>query len=68
MCWFCVVCFFTVNELAALSDDCRYLVLLAKIQNKVDKNEEALLSLQKVSGLQLLLFIEVNSDLAPLNM
>uniref|UniRef100_A0A7N8WU19 Tetratricopeptide repeat protein 21B n=1 Tax=Mastacembelus armatus TaxID=205130 RepID=A0A7N8WU19_9TELE len=37
-----------VNELPTLSDDCRYLVLLAKIQNKVDKNEDALLSLQKV--------------------
>lgn len=33
-----------------LSDDCRYLVLLAKIQNKVDKNEEALFSLQRVSA------------------
>lgn len=32
-----------------LSDDCRYLVLLAKVQNKVDKHEEALLSLQRVS-------------------
>lgn len=39
-----------VNELLVLSDDCRYLVLLAKIQNKVDKNEDALLSLQRVSG------------------
>lgn len=38
-----------MNELPALTDDCRYLVLLAKVQNKVDKNEEALLSLQKVS-------------------
>lgn len=41
---------YPVNELLVLSDDCRYLVLLAKIQNKVDKNEEALLSLQRVSG------------------
>lgn len=39
-----------MNELPALSDDCRYLVLLAKVQIKVDKNEEALLSLQRVSG------------------
>lgn len=39
-----------VNELRVLSDDCRYLVLLAKIQNKVDKKEEALLSLEKVSA------------------
>lgn len=39
-----------VNQLSALSDDCRYLVLLAKIQNKVGKNEEGLFSLQKVSG------------------
>ncbi|XP_040004915.1 tetratricopeptide repeat protein 21B isoform X1 [Xiphias gladius] len=41
-----------VNELPVLSDDCRYLVLLAKIQNKVDKNEEALLSLQKARDVQ----------------
>ncbi|KAM6955026.1 tetratricopeptide repeat protein 21B isoform 2-T2 [Lycodopsis pacificus] len=41
-----------VNELLALSDDCRYLVLLAKIQNKVDKNEEALLSLQRARDVQ----------------
>lgn len=38
-----------VNEMQMLSDDCRYLVLLAKVQNKVDKHEEALLSLQRVS-------------------
>lgn len=38
-----------VNELQVLSDDCRYLVLLAKIQNKVDKKEEALLTLERVS-------------------
>ncbi|XP_047456224.1 tetratricopeptide repeat protein 21B [Mugil cephalus] len=42
----------SVNELPALSDDCRYLVLLAKIQNKVDKNEEALLSLQRARDVQ----------------
>uniref|UniRef100_A0A7N8X3X2 Tetratricopeptide repeat domain 21B n=1 Tax=Mastacembelus armatus TaxID=205130 RepID=A0A7N8X3X2_9TELE len=41
-----------VNELPTLSDDCRYLVLLAKIQNKVDKNEDALLSLQKARDVQ----------------
>lgn len=41
-----------VNELPALSDDCRYLVLLAKIQNKVDKTEEALLSLQRARDVQ----------------
>uniref|UniRef100_A0A6Q2X1F0 Tetratricopeptide repeat domain 21B n=1 Tax=Esox lucius TaxID=8010 RepID=A0A6Q2X1F0_ESOLU len=34
-----------VNELSALTNDCRYLVLLAKIQGKVDKNDDALLSL-----------------------
>uniref|UniRef100_A0A7N6FE25 Tetratricopeptide repeat domain 21B n=1 Tax=Anabas testudineus TaxID=64144 RepID=A0A7N6FE25_ANATE len=34
-----------VNELPVLSDDCRYLVLLAKVQSKVDKNNEASLSL-----------------------
>ncbi|KAI4805728.1 hypothetical protein KUCAC02_010327 [Chaenocephalus aceratus] len=42
----------SVNELQALSDNCRYLVLLAKVQNKVDKNEEALLSLQKARDVQ----------------
>ncbi|XP_020499812.1 tetratricopeptide repeat protein 21B [Labrus bergylta] len=41
-----------VNELQALSDDCRYLVLLAKIQIKVDKNEDALLTLQKARDVQ----------------
>ncbi|XP_062313935.1 tetratricopeptide repeat protein 21B [Osmerus eperlanus] len=41
-----------VNELQALTDDCRYLVLLAKIQNKVDKNEEALMSLQRARDVQ----------------
>ncbi|KAM6934319.1 tetratricopeptide repeat protein 21B [Xenentodon cancila] len=41
-----------VNELPALSDDCRYLVLLAKIQSKVEKNEDALLSLQKARDVQ----------------
>uniref|UniRef100_A0A671XG33 Tetratricopeptide repeat domain 21B n=1 Tax=Sparus aurata TaxID=8175 RepID=A0A671XG33_SPAAU len=40
------------NELPALSDNCRYLVLLAKIQNKVDKNEDALLSLQRARDVQ----------------
>uniref|UniRef100_A0A1A7XPQ6 Tetratricopeptide repeat domain 21B n=1 Tax=Iconisemion striatum TaxID=60296 RepID=A0A1A7XPQ6_9TELE len=41
-----------VNQLPSLSDDCRYLVLLSKIQNKVEKNEEALLSLQKARDVQ----------------
>lgn len=40
---------FSVNELLLLSEDCRYLVLLAKVQSKVNKNDEALLSLQRVS-------------------
>uniref|UniRef100_A0A8C9WIP1 Tetratricopeptide repeat domain 21B n=1 Tax=Scleropages formosus TaxID=113540 RepID=A0A8C9WIP1_SCLFO len=42
----------TVNELPSLTEDCRYLVLLAKIQSKVDKNEEALLSLQRARDVQ----------------
>uniref|UniRef100_A0AAQ4RG08 Tetratricopeptide repeat domain 21B n=1 Tax=Gasterosteus aculeatus aculeatus TaxID=481459 RepID=A0AAQ4RG08_GASAC len=42
----------SVDEVPALSDDCRYLVLLAKVQNKVDKNEEALLSLQRARDVQ----------------
>uniref|UniRef100_A0AAR2KGP0 Tetratricopeptide repeat protein 21B n=1 Tax=Pygocentrus nattereri TaxID=42514 RepID=A0AAR2KGP0_PYGNA len=37
-----------VNELPLLTEDCRYLVLLAKIQSKVSKNDEALLSLHRV--------------------
>ncbi|XP_017279892.1 tetratricopeptide repeat protein 21B [Kryptolebias marmoratus] len=41
-----------VNELPALSEECRYLVLLAKIQNKVEKNDEALLSLEKARNVQ----------------
>ncbi|KTG00499.1 hypothetical protein cypCar_00025844, partial [Cyprinus carpio] len=36
-----------VNELLLLTEDCRYLVLLAKVQSKVNKNDEALLSLQR---------------------
>ncbi|XP_077473594.1 tetratricopeptide repeat protein 21B [Stigmatopora argus] len=40
------------NELTALSDDCRYLMLLAKVQNKVDKTEEALISLQRARDVQ----------------
>ncbi|KAG9340863.1 hypothetical protein JZ751_020056 [Albula glossodonta] len=42
----------TVNELPSLTEDCRYLVLLAKIQSKVDKREEALLSLQRARDVQ----------------
>lgn len=38
-----------MNELPLLTEDCRYLVLLAKIQSKVNKNDEALLSLHRVS-------------------
>uniref|UniRef100_A0A3P8VGK7 Tetratricopeptide repeat domain 21B n=1 Tax=Cynoglossus semilaevis TaxID=244447 RepID=A0A3P8VGK7_CYNSE len=41
-----------VNELPVLSDDCRYQVLLAKVKNKVGKNEEALLSLQRARDVQ----------------
>ncbi|XP_034042968.1 tetratricopeptide repeat protein 21B [Thalassophryne amazonica] len=41
-----------VNVLPALTDDCRYLVLLAKVQNKFDKNEDALLSLQRAWDVQ----------------
>lgn len=42
----------TVNELPSLTEDCRYFVLLAKIQSKVDKNEEALFSLQRARDVQ----------------
>ncbi|XP_030641842.1 tetratricopeptide repeat protein 21B [Chanos chanos] len=41
-----------VNDLPSLTEDCRYLVLLAKIQSKVDKHEEALLSLQRARDVQ----------------
>ncbi|MEQ2286983.1 Tetratricopeptide repeat protein 21B [Ameca splendens] len=41
-----------VNELPALSDNCCFLVLLAKVQSKEEKNEEALISLQKARDVQ----------------
>lgn len=41
-----------VNQLPVLSDDCRYLVLLAKVQNKVEKTEESILSLQRARDVQ----------------
>uniref|UniRef100_A0A673NCP2 Tetratricopeptide repeat protein 21B-like n=1 Tax=Sinocyclocheilus rhinocerous TaxID=307959 RepID=A0A673NCP2_9TELE len=41
-----------VNELLLLTEDCRYLVLLAKVQSKVNKNDEALLSLQRARDVQ----------------
>ncbi|XP_077584851.1 tetratricopeptide repeat protein 21B-like [Stigmatopora nigra] len=41
-----------VNGLSALSDDCRCLMLLAKVQNRVDKAEEALESLQSARDVQ----------------
>ncbi|XP_041939131.1 tetratricopeptide repeat protein 21B [Alosa sapidissima] len=41
-----------VNELSALSEDCRYLVLLAKVQSKMAKNNEAMLSLQRARDVQ----------------
>ncbi|KAK2839753.1 hypothetical protein Q5P01_013493 [Channa striata] len=41
-----------VNDLPVLSDDCRYLVLLSKVQNNVDKNMEASLSLQRARDVQ----------------
>lgn len=41
-----------VNDLPALSDDRRYLVLLAKIQIKVGKMEEATVSLQQARDVQ----------------
>ncbi|KAK3569226.1 hypothetical protein QTP86_026513 [Hemibagrus guttatus] len=40
------------NELPLLTEDCRYLVLLAKIQSKVNKNDEALLSLHRARDVQ----------------
>ncbi|CAL8268669.1 unnamed protein product [Lota lota] len=40
------------NQLPALTSDCRALVLLAKVQNKVSKTEEALLSLQRAREVQ----------------
>ncbi|KAL4636202.1 tetratricopeptide repeat protein 21B [Arapaima gigas] len=42
----------TVNELPSLTEDCRYLVLLAKIQSKVAKNDDSLLSLQRARDVQ----------------
>ncbi|XP_061925811.1 tetratricopeptide repeat protein 21B-like isoform X4 [Entelurus aequoreus] len=40
------------NRLCTLSEDCRYLMLLTKVQNKVDKAEEALISLHRVRDVQ----------------
>uniref|UniRef100_A0A8C2CNF2 Tetratricopeptide repeat domain 21B n=1 Tax=Cyprinus carpio TaxID=7962 RepID=A0A8C2CNF2_CYPCA len=37
-----------LQEALTHDPDCRYLVLLAKVQSKVNKNDEALLSLQRV--------------------
>uniref|UniRef100_A0A672QNB8 Tetratricopeptide repeat protein 21B-like n=1 Tax=Sinocyclocheilus grahami TaxID=75366 RepID=A0A672QNB8_SINGR len=47
---FCL--YFSVNELPLLTEDCRYLVLLAKVQSKVNKDDEALLSLQRARDVQ----------------
>ncbi|XP_035377935.1 tetratricopeptide repeat protein 21B [Electrophorus electricus] len=41
-----------VNELPWLMEDCRYLVLLARVQSKVDKDDEALLSLHRARDVQ----------------
>ncbi|XP_069472384.1 tetratricopeptide repeat protein 21B [Ambystoma mexicanum] len=41
-----------VNELSALIDDGRYQVLLAKIYSKMEKTDEAILSLQRARELQ----------------
>ncbi|XP_054643710.1 tetratricopeptide repeat protein 21B isoform X1 [Dunckerocampus dactyliophorus] len=51
-----------VNEVAGLSEDCRYLLLLAKVQNKVDKTEEALLSLQRARDVQAKVLKRVESE------
>ncbi|XP_061698597.1 tetratricopeptide repeat protein 21B-like isoform X2 [Syngnathoides biaculeatus] len=40
------------NGLCALADNCRYLMLLAKVQNRLDKAEEALTSLQRARDIQ----------------
>ncbi|MEE6489492.1 hypothetical protein FKM82_015590 [Ascaphus truei] len=42
----------TVNELSSLMDDSRYHVLLAKIYSKMEKTEEAIVSLQRARELQ----------------
>lgn len=39
-----------VNELSSLVEDVRYRVLLAKIYSKMEKIDEAILSLQQVKG------------------
>uniref|UniRef100_A0AAY4BBA0 Tetratricopeptide repeat domain 21B n=1 Tax=Denticeps clupeoides TaxID=299321 RepID=A0AAY4BBA0_9TELE len=40
------------NELPSLTEDCRYLVLLAKVQSKLDKKDEAILALQRARDVQ----------------
>ncbi|XP_075036827.1 tetratricopeptide repeat protein 21B isoform X1 [Mixophyes fleayi] len=42
----------TVNELSPLMDDSRYYVLLAKIYSKMEKTEDAVVSLQRARELQ----------------
>uniref|UniRef100_A0A8C5R7T2 Tetratricopeptide repeat domain 21B n=1 Tax=Leptobrachium leishanense TaxID=445787 RepID=A0A8C5R7T2_9ANUR len=42
----------TVNDLSSLMDDSRYHVLLARIYSKMEKTEEALISLQRARELQ----------------
>ncbi|XP_034444059.1 tetratricopeptide repeat protein 21B-like [Hippoglossus hippoglossus] len=41
-----------MNEVKVLSEYCQYLLLLANVQNKVDKNEEALVCLKRARDVQ----------------
>ncbi|KAJ3592050.1 hypothetical protein NHX12_007180, partial [Muraenolepis orangiensis] len=51
-----------VNTLPALTNQCRFLVLLAKVQNKVNKTEEELLSLQKARDVQAKILKRVQTE------
>nr|XP_057937823.1 tetratricopeptide repeat protein 21B-like isoform X2 [Doryrhamphus excisus] len=51
-----------VNRRGALANHCRYLMLLAKVQNKVDKAEEALMSLQRARDVQAKVLKRVESE------
>ncbi|XP_054643733.1 tetratricopeptide repeat protein 21B-like isoform X4 [Dunckerocampus dactyliophorus] len=51
-----------VNRRCVLSNHCRYLMLLAKVQNKDDKGEEALISLQRAQDVQAKVLKRVESE------
>ncbi|XP_053283448.1 tetratricopeptide repeat protein 21B-like [Pleuronectes platessa] len=51
-----------MNEVKELNEYCQYLLLLANVQNKVDKNEEALLCLKRARDVQGKVLTRVQSE------